>query len=172
MTKRNDQIIEYLWDLITFIHRDQNFGQSTELSVIQDDGLVIRIKSMAKINFRDTMRQNPDHYLPGLSLEKSVCIEMGVWELQFANEDDRLKLEISNYEFVEDVASSKTVLWDNAALTADDIENLLSGVDPEVEASLLLETFGNLGSVNFDLYPNVLRPYLRKWIESSDAQQG
>ena len=72
---------------------------------------------------------------------------------------------ITNYEFIEDVALSKTVSWDDPSLSADDIESLLSGVDPDAEVSLLLETYGDLDAVDFSKYPNVLRPYLKKWIE-------
>lgn len=165
MTNRNDQILEYLWDLIQFIHRGQNFGQSEEFSVIRDEGTLIKIKSLTKINFRDPLHQEPEHYLPGLSLQNSILIEVGEWHLEFESENDRVNLEISNYEFVEDVALSKTVSWDDPCLSADDIESLLTEVDPDAEVSLLLETYGDLNAVDFSKYPNVLRPYLIKWIE-------
>lgn len=165
MTERNDQIIAYLWDLIQFMHRGQNFGQSEEFSVIQDEGRLIKIKSITKINFRDPLHQEPEDYLPGLSLQNSVFIEVGEWQLQFESETDRVNLNVSNYEFIEDVALSKTVSWDDPSLSADDIESLLSGVDPDAEISLLLETYEDLNAIDFSQYPNVLRPYLKKWIE-------
>jgi hypothetical protein len=60
MTKRDDQILEYLWELIQFIHRGQDFGQSEEFSVVQDEGMLIKIKSLTKINFRDSTHQDAD----------------------------------------------------------------------------------------------------------------
>lgn len=161
---RADRVDQLVYELIGALTRWQCEPLEHVTEIVSADETHIVLHWKAFFVFREFL--SPVELLPGLSLAKSIFVEEKT--ICLAWEDAALCEALSEPYSFDCVNTEQDVEndleRDSPGIPTSVIESAVAGLDQKSEAESLAEWFGSSDAVDFDRYPEVLRPYLLEMV--------
>ena len=160
---RAEKLNKIIFEIIDELTRGEDTTVSHSIQIVSSTDKAIKVRWKAALLYRIDGQQS----LQGLPIPDGVALEERTILLTWATKKDCTELSDGfNYEWTDENQDTETWIdWDSANVTDQMFEIAKERILDGGGADLLIEWFGSVEEIEFDLYPKLFQPFLRALVD-------